>query len=417
MKIISRLRGEFSFIKGNYAILVLSWILMDFAGEIPAAYASLYILALGATPVILGVIGLTSALALAAVQFPGGYLADKHGRRWLVSTMTFGVALSYLFYALAPSWHMILIGAVVGNLCLIYQPALMAMLADSLPSEKRGMGFSIITLITRVATTPAPALAAFLVYTYDMVPGMRIGYSIVVALFLTAAILRSRLRETVGPGGSIRRREFLTSYPTAIKESIAVWKMVPRSTFYLFLVNILGTFGFSLVMLLFNVYAVDTPENVSVLHLNTTEWGVLLTFLFLALIVAAIPCGKFIDKAGRKIPILVAYALSVPTMLLFIYGNFQRLLIAMPLMGVWQILMFSGFSALQADLVPKEKRGKVIGFSRFVECIVMGGGQILGTYLYQNISMQLPFFILLALTAPQVILMLFFVHEPKERES
>jgi len=135
LAIISKLKEEFSFIRGNYAVLVLSWIIMDFAMELPGTYYSLYVVdpALGGTETILGIIGFVSFLALALVQFPGGYLADKHGRRWLISTMTFGVALSYIFYALAPSWHSILVGAMVGNLCLIYQPALLAMTADSLP--------------------------------------------------------------------------------------------------------------------------------------------------------------------------------------------------------------------------------------------------------------------------------------------
>lgn len=136
--ILNRMRKDFSFIHGNYLVLLLSWVLMDTA-EIPSTYYSDYIFLLGGSATILGVIMLISQLTLALVQFPGGYLADKYGRRWLVSTLTFGVASSYIFYAIAPSWHFILIGAVLANLSLLYQPALMAMMADSLPPEKRGL--------------------------------------------------------------------------------------------------------------------------------------------------------------------------------------------------------------------------------------------------------------------------------------
>ena len=163
MTFIDRLKTEFSFIKGNYAILVASWILIDFAMELPATYYALYVLELGATETIVGMIGLFSFLALASMQFPGGYLADKFGRKWLISSMTFGVALCYIFYAIAPSWHLILIGAVLMSLFnSTYQPALMAMIADSLPPERRGMGFSIIMLITSASTTPAPIFTGIL---------------------------------------------------------------------------------------------------------------------------------------------------------------------------------------------------------------------------------------------------------------
>ena len=160
MKLAKKLKEEFSFFKGNYLILILSWILMDFAGELPGTYYSDYVIQLGGSATILGLITLVSMLALASVQFPGGYLADKYGRRWLISTLTFGVALSYILYAAALSWHFILIGAAIQSLCLLYQPALNAMMADSLPPEKRGMGFSILNLIMSVATTPAPAVAS-----------------------------------------------------------------------------------------------------------------------------------------------------------------------------------------------------------------------------------------------------------------
>jgi len=398
---------------------------MDFALEMPGTYYSLYVIdpALGGTETILGIIGFVSFLALALVQFPGGYLADRHGRKWLISTMTFGVALSYIFYALAPSWHSILVGAMVGGLCLIYQPALLAMVADSLPSEKRGMGFSIITLITRVATTPAPAVAAFMITVYEFVPGMRICYFILVALFLTAATLRSRLRETVGEGGSIDRREFVSSYPKAIKESVAVWRKVPRSMIYLFLSNIVGTLGFALGMLLFNFYAVDTYDaygnivHASVLHISTVDWAILGMFLFVTMIIFAIPVGKLVDKVGRKIPILLGLGLLAPSSLLFVYGDLAKLYICMPLFGLAQILLMVGFSALQADLVPKKQRGKIIGSSNFVNYIIMALGTLAGGFIYEHVSPQLPFLIPVVFVVPEILIILFLVHEPEKREE
>jgi len=99
MKTVEKLREQFSFFKGNYLILIISWILMGFAGELPGIYYSDYVIQLGGSATVLGLIMFVSMVCLALVQFPGGYLADKYGRRWLVSTLTFGVALSYIFYA------------------------------------------------------------------------------------------------------------------------------------------------------------------------------------------------------------------------------------------------------------------------------------------------------------------------------
>jgi MFS family permease len=74
---LSKLREEFSFIKGNYLILIISWILMDFANELPGTYYSDYVKnELGGSATILGIIMFASLIALASVQFLGGYLAD-----------------------------------------------------------------------------------------------------------------------------------------------------------------------------------------------------------------------------------------------------------------------------------------------------------------------------------------------------
>jgi len=404
------LKREFSFIRGNYLVLVVSWIFMDFANEIPGTYYSLYILALQGTEFSIGLINFVSFLALASVQFPGGYLADKYGRRWLVSTMTFGVALSFIFYAFAPSWHIILVGAVITNLCLLYQPALLAMIADSLPSERRGMGYSIINLIASVSTTPGPAIAAILFLSYGLIDGMRIAYLIVFAMYLTAAMLRINLKETVKEPAKISRREFLNSYPKALKESGRVFKVVPRAMLFLFLANLFGTFSFAMVMPFFVVYATKT------LGISEVTWSLLLIFLFIAMIVSALPCGKFIDKIGRKIPLLLSYVIMVPAVLLFVFGDFWRLLISLILFGLNQVLVMSAFSSLQADLVPKEQRGKVIGFTNFVNYLLMALGSVIGSVLY-SIWPPFPFFILLLLLIPEFLIVQLFVNEPEKRQE
>jgi len=79
MKTIEKLREQFSFFKGNYVILIISWILMDFAGELPGIRYSDYVVQLGGRFTVLGLIMLVSIVCLVWVQFLWGYLADKYG--------------------------------------------------------------------------------------------------------------------------------------------------------------------------------------------------------------------------------------------------------------------------------------------------------------------------------------------------
>jgi len=418
---MEKLKQEFSFFKGNYLILIISWILMDFAGELPGTYYSDYVIELGGSATILGLITLVSMLALASVQFPRGYLADRYGRRWLVSTLTFGVAISYIFYAVAPSWHLILIGATIQSLCLLYQPALMAMMADSLPPKKRGMGFSILNLITSVATTPAPVLALLLVTIYGSIMGMRIAYTIVTILFLVAAIVRLRLKESMKNTEKLNLKEALHSYPKALKEGINVWKVVPRSTLSLFFSTLITRFSFSMTGALFLVYAFYTLQigggtDYLALQLARERWGYIMIVLFICMIILSFPTGKLIDKVGRKIPLIVSGLLMIPAVLLFVYGSYLTLFIVLPLIGFTQLLGFSAYQTLFADLVPQAQRGKVTGSMNFFAYIFMAIGGIIGGLLYDRVSPQLPFLLMPILIVPSVLLIAFYVREPKPEE-
>ena len=408
--IIERLRMEFGFIMGNFLILVFSWILMDFAREIPSTYYGLYVKELGGSASIVGLIAFASMTAQALVQFPGGYLADKYGRKWLISTMTFGVAFTYVFYALAPNWQTIMIGAVLSNLCLIYTPALNAIIADSLPQDRRGMGFSVMNLINSVSTTPAPLVASWLFIQFGLVRSMRLGYSFVAFAFLVAGLFRLRLKETLSEPEKIRGRELLGVYPKSISEGFGVWRILPRSAFVLFLTNIIGSFSIGLFEPIMIFWIVDD------LGISEVNWAFIMTTLFVSMIILAIPIGKIIDKTGKKRPLTFVYILWVIVIPLILWGDFYRLLVAMPLIGVFFITLRASSSAMLADLVPKEHRGKVSGSSGFFTLIAAAVGQLAGGFMYDNISHALPWQVQFLFAVPSLLMTLLFIEEPKKEE-
>src|SRR3972149_1396985 len=186
-------RGDQAVLRGNFLLITVSWIILFAAQPIPETYASLFYISLGANEFLISIIGFAGSIAVALVQFPGGYLADKHGRRSLIVTMTFGLAIGSLFFIFAPSWEFILIGLLIQNICSIYGPALMAMVIDSLPSENRGAGFSFQSVVTTLVLLPAPLIAQYLVVTFNFDLGMRNAYTIVTMAYFVIAVLRLKL--------------------------------------------------------------------------------------------------------------------------------------------------------------------------------------------------------------------------------
>ena len=411
MGLLDLLRREFSFITGNYRILVISWVIMDLAMEMPVPNFQLYvqdILGGNNFPMALGIIGFASWVAMAIVAFPGGFLADKYGRRWLITTMTFIMALSNLFYAFAPTWHFILIGAIVHSLCLIYQPALFAMVQDSLPPERRGMGSSLIQLIHGTFNTPGPAIAGILMWQFGLEWSMRIIYVVMTILYLIAAIWRLKLKETMSNSEPIRFRYFISSYPKAIKESFNVWKAVPRSVFWLFIVQIQVMFGMSLTNVMNAIYA--TRE----LGIPEEQWWLTFVPLLLTMIAMSIPIGKMVDKMGRKIPLILGVFTLCMATLIFVMGNLITVMISMILFATGQLLVMTSAMALSTDLVEPENRGKVVGFRNFVGYVFNGIAMLLGNYLYVGFAPQLPFYLTLILLIPAFIIILFLIQEEEK---
>ena len=398
---------------GNYRILIISWIIMDLAMEMPVPNYQYYVQALGGEefPLALGIIGLANFLAMAAVAFPGGYLADKYGRRWLITTMTFGLAFSYVFFALAPTWHFILIGTIVHSLCLIYQPALFAIVQDSLPEERRGLGSSMIQMIHGTFNTPGPIVAGLLFLEFGLVLSMRIVYLIVMSLFLIAAIWRLRLKETLTNTDPIRFRYFISSYPQAIRECcINVWKTVPRSVLWLFLVQIMLMFVNAHVNVINAIYARDqlgVPEEL---------WWLTFIPLLVTMMLASIPIGKMIDRVGTKKPLILGPFVLASALLLFVNGNFFTIMISMCLNGIVFLLIMASSMALTAYLVEPQNRGKVRGFLNFIGYIFTGVGMLLGNYLY-NLVPQLPFYLAIGFIAPMTLIILFRINEPQKQRT
>jgi MFS family permease len=229
-KIKAKIKNEFAFMRGNLLTLIVSWLFVYFTFALVFSFESPFFRELGAPPFVIGLMGSTGAAILGIMRIPGAYIADKYGRKQIIVMMTFLIAFSYVFYVFAPDWRFVLIGMIISNLSLIYQPALDAILADSVPPEKRGMGYAATNVIPNIPTIFAPAAAGFLVQNYGLVPGMRIVYAIVVFCMLAASIIRLFfLKETIANPQKINLGDIKNAFRDSIGAIVEAWKTIPTT--------------------------------------------------------------------------------------------------------------------------------------------------------------------------------------------
>ena len=414
MNLAGLLRGDNAVLRGNFLLITVSWVILFAAQPIPETYASLYYLNLGADAFLISIIGFVGSIAVALVQFPGGYLADKHGRRRLIVSMTFGLALGSLFFIFAPSWHFILIGSLIQNFCSIYGPALMAMVIDSLPPQNRGAGYSLQSVITTLVLLPAPLIAQYLVVTFNFDLGMRVGYTIVAFAYFAIALLRLKLTETLPLNAETVKPNFITmlkNYPKYVKEGVYVWRKVPKSAFNLFLAIIVANGLLVSCQAYFVVYAT------SVLSITLEQWAIITAFRYLSIAIPGILAGLSMDVMGRKRFLILGYLLYIPGMLLFVYADFYLMLLAFFFFGLGNLLQLNSYLVLMGDLVSRNLRGTVTGCMQFFMFIMQAGMQVLVGVLYAFVYPQLPFLLLAATAIPLSLFVFWKVHEPTIREA
>lgn len=414
-----RLRGKDAVLTGNFLVLMITWVLMYSTEPIADTFSSKYFVSLGSTPFLLSVMFFAGSLAIAFVQFPGGYLADKNGRKWIITTMTFGLAFGYLLFILAPSWPFIVVGMVIQNLCLIYQPALSAMMLDSLEPGKRGTGMNFQSVIMGLISIPAPLIAGVIVLVGGQYVspqsdfGMRITYSIVLVAYLAAATLRMRLKETLSENGNSHRPDIMQAfreYGKTVRESWQVWSMVPRSAYYIFWTTV-GTVGIVNACQIYLVlYATD------VLKITGAQFAIAAAFMLLSPIIPALWMGFRMDVAGRKRYLVLGYLMYIPAMLLFVFANFYLLLVSFFLLGLGNMLRSNSAQVLLGDLVPREHRGKAIGCLQFFMYFTQAFVYLLVGFLYAYVAPWLPFVLFAAMAVPLGLLVVFKINEAKIKE-
>ena len=413
MKLSSLFRGKYA-LKGNFLILTLSWVIMYFAIPIPQTYASLYYLSLGADKFLISIIGFAGSIAVALVQFPGGYLADKHGRRWLIVTMTYGLAFGTIFFILAPSWPFVMLGMIIQSICGIYGPALIAMVLDSLPPENRGAGYSFQTAVASLVLLPAPIIAQYLILTFNLDLGMRIAYTILLVAYFATATLRLKLKETLPPNNAGSRpkiMEALREYPKSVKESIGVWRKLSKSAFYLFLTSI------SINGIVVACYAYFVVYATSVLNITESQWAIVIAFMYLTIAIPGIIAGFSMDVFGRKRFLILGYLLYIPGMILFVNADFNMLLLAFFFYGLGNTLQLNSYQVLMGDMIPRNLRGTATGCIQFFMYLVQGFLQVLVGFLYAFVAPELPFLLLAFAAVPFALIVAFKVVEPAVKEA
>jgi MFS family permease len=354
---ISKIQRELSFIKGNVLIIIITYSIIQFVNAMHGPFKSLYFRELGASPLLIGLMSSVGFIILALIRIPGAYIADKHGRKKILVTFTYCAALSLLIFAFAPDWRFLVIGTAIFYLSNIYQPALQAIEADSTPKEKRGMGYSAIQVLPMIPAIISPVVGGYLVERMGLEQGMRIAFIIAFLGLLTTAILRSLfLEETLKDAEELCLNDLASGFKDSLGSIYEAWKTMPRRFNHYIVILLFGSVGRLLRDLFLALYAMD------VIGVTSLQWSLIGTAQIAVSIIVGLPVGWVVDKIERKKALLLGHLLSAPVFFLIASSRgFIPLLFLMISSSVAIRIQLTSFTAEQADLIPKEMRGRLMG--------------------------------------------------------
>ncbi|MEM2137280.1 MAG: MFS transporter, partial [Candidatus Methanomethylicia archaeon] len=315
--------------------------------------------------------------------------------------------------ALIPDWRFAVPQRVYdGFIGGLREPAFSALIADSTPISRRALAYAAWQILPPMFGLISPIIAGGLIDVYGLVPMMRIFHFITFICALTASTLRYKfIRETM-----------TTQFEASIKTlnlNVLIHNITPPFEYmnrplkvWLFM-----SFASTLVGSAANPYWVDYAINV--IGLSSISWGSLDSirrFLNLFLSPTFASLSDTAERFSRLKFIIPAAFISPITNVGFAFSrDWMEVYFWLSLSTVLSAMSAPASSALLADYMPREYRGRIMAsFSLFNTLASMFGG-ILGGYIYQNVSKTLVFILPSIIGWINALLILKYFEEPKRR--
>ena len=359
----------------NVAVLAASLFGLALGEELWQAYMPAYLTALGAGGVAVGLFGSSKDLLDSLYQYPGGWLADRVGRRRALLIFT-GIAMAgYAIYAVAPSWPLVFVG-LIGVMAWKSGafPTTFAVIGDSLPPDRRATAFSVQSVLVRVPRVIGAPACGLLITSFGLVAGIRVALMVTLALALVVLAVQyygyqeNRAAGERG-GGSSTARTIFSNMPAPLTRLLTADCLVRIGE------GIAASF-----IILFVT---------QVRHFSAAEYGLFYAVQQSVAIAFYLPGGKLADMTGRGpivaltfvffavFPLAVRFASTTPALLgAFVIGGLKE--IGEP-----------ARKSLIVDLAPDAQRARTVGVYYTIRNFLVVPAGLIGGLLWQR-APQLP---------------------------
>src|SRR5581483_3046116 len=365
--------ADYLSLERNVSLASAAIFILGLGEELWKKFLPKYLEALGASAPIIGLFGTAEDFFDAIYQYPGGWLADRVGRRRAFLTLVTVAAAGYVVYLFSPSWPFLFLGlALVMAWQSMASPAIFAVIGDSLPRERRAMGFTLQSILKRVPVVIAPIAGGVLIARLGIAKGIHVALLITLIFAVATLLLVRKITLTARASESINIRGVWQTFHRVLKR-LLVSDVIIRTCE--------GMTGVLTILYVTNV-----------LHYNVAIYGSLVAIQMVTSIIVYIPAGKIADRIGRK-PFVIATFLSFalfPLATIFA-SSFPLLVVAFVIGGLREIGEPSR-KAMIVDFAREGLRARSVGLYYLVRSLSITPAAAVGGLLWK-VAPEVPFVI------------------------
>ena len=294
-----------------------------------------------------------SSIVIGAVfaRLVSGYVVDRFGRRKIVVISVLATALACAFYLPIDSLGLLYANRFFHGVAYAFAvTAIMAMVQELLPPSRRSEGTGYLSLGTTVSAALGPALALFLLGSFDYTMLFTVVLVIAIISLIASIFIYFKTTDPEPSGEPV----------TFSVKSIINPKVLPIGIFML-----LVGFGYSGVIAYLNAFAEDRDV--------ITGAGLFFIAYAVAMFVMRAYLGKLQDRRGDNIVVyfgLVFFILSF-VMLVFSYSDWQ-VVVAGILAGLGYGTLMPAAQSIAVGVVDKSEFGSA--FSTLFLFVDLGFG-------------------------------------------
>ncbi|MCS7125035.1 MAG: MFS transporter [Candidatus Bathyarchaeota archaeon] len=371
----------------------------------------IYARSFGATGIQLGLLTTSFAITRAVTTYPGGWLADKSGRKKPVTAGLLMYSVVMVLYGFTEDVNqLILLRALQGVASGIVWPIINTMVVDIVPPEDRGKALGLYEMMWFLGMAVGPGLGGVLAGLYTIAfPFFVCGALAFLSMVLVVLTVKETITLTKAQDSLATSKD---AFATVSVKGLKQFTPFPLMFLSLCVARFTTAFSNSLIQPVLSVYANE------ILGIPTAEVGVLFTVMGMVTLIATLPMGTVADNIGRKPTFLFGGFLYAFSALLIIFsGGFWPLLVIMMLQGFARAIINPSLIAMFSGVASPFQRGKAMGIFNAFQNVGLVVGSSVGGFLYEFSSSETPFIACFIVGLIGVLVVLFAVSEPKNHQS